>query len=163
MAETTENQAAAAPFRVAFVLMPRFSMLPFSAGLEPLRMANRQSERALYSWQILSLDGAPTAASNGILVNADSAIGDADPADLYLVCGGEQGHAAPDKRLASWLRKLAQRKVSLGALCTGTYALAQADLLDGYRCTVHWENIASLREQNLSLLGHHVSRHLITR
>jgi transcriptional regulator GlxA family with amidase domain len=36
--------------------------------------------------------------------------------------------------------------MKLGALCTGSYLLARAGLLDGYRCTIHWENIASLRE-----------------
>ena len=35
----------------------------------------------------------------------------------------------------------------LGGLCTGSYLLAQAGLLNGYRCTIHWENLASIREE----------------
>ena len=45
------------------------------------------------------------------------------------------------------LRKIASRNITLGAVCTATYLLARAGLLDGYRCTIHWENIASMREE----------------
>jgi transcriptional regulator GlxA family with amidase domain len=45
------------------------------------------------------------------------------------------------------LRRLAQRHVSLGSLCTGGYALAKAGLLDKYRAVIHWENMTALREE----------------
>ena len=49
--------------------------------------------------------------------------------------------------LLTALKRLAERRVGLGALCTGGYALARAGLLDQYRATIHWENLSSLREQ----------------
>jgi AraC family transcriptional regulator, glycine betaine-responsive activator len=45
------------------------------------------------------------------------------------------------------LRRLAERRVPLGALCTGGYALAKAGLLDKYKATIHWENLTALREE----------------
>ncbi len=32
-------------------------------------------------------------------------------------------------------------------LCTGAHVLAQAGLLDGYRCTIHWENLPAFAER----------------
>jgi transcriptional regulator GlxA family with amidase domain len=44
------------------------------------------------------------------------------------------------------LRRLARNGCRLGALSTGSYLLAWAGLLDGFRCTVHWENLDAFRE-----------------
>jgi transcriptional regulator GlxA family with amidase domain len=49
--------------------------------------------------------------------------------------------------LLAALRRLAQKRVSLGALCTGGYALAKAGLLDKYKAVIHWENMSALREE----------------
>ena len=49
--------------------------------------------------------------------------------------------------LLTALRRLADRRVPLGALCTGGYALARAGLLDNFSATIHWENLSALREE----------------
>ena len=36
-----------------FLLVPQFSMMAFVSALEPLRVANRLGQRALYRWIIL--------------------------------------------------------------------------------------------------------------
>jgi transcriptional regulator GlxA family with amidase domain len=48
--------------------------------------------------------------------------------------------------IAAWLRRQAARGVALGGVDTGSYFLARAGLLNGYRCTIHWEDREVLLE-----------------
>ena len=135
------------PREVVFALVPEYSFIAFSSALEPLRMANRMRGEPLYRWRIVSVGGMPVASSNGLVVQVDGDLGSAENADLVFVCAGERIQHHVDKACIAWLRRLAQRRIPLGAICTGAYLLARADLLGGYRCTIHWENLASLREE----------------
>ena len=63
-----------------------------------------------------------------------------------IVCGGLNVQHHADKRLIAWLRKAARRGMDIGAVCTGAHILAEAGMLDGYRCTIHWENLPGFAE-----------------
>ena len=140
--------AGTRPREIVFALVPDYSFIAFSCAVEPLRMANRMRGEQLYRWRIVSVGGAPVASSSGLSVQIDGDLGSVENADLVIVCAGEQVQRHVDKTCLAWLRRLAQRRIPLGAICTGAYLLARADLLGGYRCTIHWENLASLREEH---------------
>ena len=140
--------ASTRPREIVFALVPDYSFIAFSSAVEPLRMANRMRGEQLYRWRIVSVRGAPVASSSGLFVQIDGDLGSVENADLVIVCAGEQVQRHVDKTCLAWLRRLAQRRIPLGAICTGAYLLARADLLGGYRCTIHWENLASLREEH---------------
>ncbi|MGM0536330.1 MAG: GlxA family transcriptional regulator [Pseudomonadota bacterium] len=131
---------------IGFLLLPGFSQLAFSSALEPLRMANHLAGRTLYTWHLVSRDGTVVTASSGLSAAVDQALEPMPELDLLLVCGGVDVQAHCDRAMLAWLRRLAERRIPLGAVCTGGYALASAGLLDGYRCTLHWEHIGSLHE-----------------
>jgi transcriptional regulator GlxA family with amidase domain len=136
-----------AALRVGFLVVPNYSMIAFSNAVEPLRMANRLSRGALCSWSVLSLTGQPVAASNGLAVVPTVPVSAAGPLDILFVCGGVDIHQACNEATLACLRRMARQNTALGALCTGSYVLARAGLLDGYRCAIHWENIAAVREE----------------
>ncbi len=135
-----------APQTFGFLLISNFSLLAFASALEPLRAANNASGRALYNWRLLSPDGQPVRSSSGVSVICDSGMEDAPRLQTCLVAGGFGGHEFDDKTVYTWLRRQARQGVRLGAVSTGTYVLAKAGLLDGYRCTIHWQHIASFVE-----------------
>ncbi|WP_238858261.1 GlxA family transcriptional regulator [Faunimonas pinastri] len=133
--------------RFGFLTLPNYSMIACSAAIEACRMANYIAGEAVYSWTALTLDGMPAPSSSGFALSPTVVLGDAGPLDVVFVCGGINVRHAVDRRLKDELRRLDRRGIALGALCTGTFALAEADLLDGYRCAIHWENLHSIREE----------------
>ncbi|MQX35238.1 GlxA family transcriptional regulator [Roseospira navarrensis] len=131
-----------------FLLFQRFSMLAFTSAVEALRTANRLSDRPLYRWDILTTTGTAAAASNGVHVLPDATMGSEDPgAAAVIVCAGMGMEGYRDPAVTVWLRRHARRGAHLGGLCTGALALAAAGLLDGYRCTIHWENVEGFAEE----------------
>ena len=145
--EFADSDVDTRPREIVFVLVPEYSFIAFSSAVEPLRMANRMRGEPLYRWRVVTVGGTPVASSSGLLVQVDGDLGAGEHADLVIVCAGERVQHHVQKACIAWLRRLAQRRISLGAICTGAYLLARADLLGGYRCTIHWENLASLREE----------------
>jgi len=122
-------------------------MIAFSAAVEPLRMANQLTGSELYQWYVISSDGQPVSCSNGISIAAQMEAGNKERFDAVFVCGGINIHRVEDEVGLQWLRQLDKAEMVLGGICTGSYFLAKADLLSGYRCTIHWENMASAREE----------------
>ena len=48
-------------------------------------------------------------------------------------------------RMGGKQAQLARQRLPLGGICTGSYLLAKAELLKGYRCTIHWEDLPTLQ------------------
>jgi len=137
------------PCRFGFLLIDDFSLISMSSAVEPLRMANRLSGQMLYSWRTIGETGDDVVASDGLSVNAEYSIDDPDvlsDLDIIMVCGGRRIDQSTTEPVLRWLKAADNHGLALGAVCTGSYVLAKAGLLDGYRCSVHWENIASLTD-----------------
>ncbi len=131
---------------LAFLLTPEFAMLAFSSAIEPFRAANITAGQQLYHWTILTDDGRPIEAGNGLLVTPD---GQPDPKtrfDRIFVCGGVSTQLYKPEATIRWLQQQAQAGTAIGGISTGTWLLANAGLLQGRRCTIHWQSIDAFRE-----------------
>jgi transcriptional regulator GlxA family with amidase domain len=147
----TEVVAAegAEPEIVLFLLVPDFTLIAFACAVEPLRIANRMAGRQLYRWRLASKDGRPVASSTGIAVAVDLSLAEAaqlSPVPTVVLCSGLHGERYQDREVIAWLRRMDRRGAEIGAICTGAHVLARAGLLNGHRCTIHWENLPGFSE-----------------
>lgn len=135
------------PERIGFFLTPEFSMLSFSATVEPLRMANRMSGANLYEWHLFGVDDQPVMASNGMVFSPTRTLDQSLDIDTLIVVAGIGSHLYDNPETRAWLRQMAARGTNIGATSTGSLLLARFGLLKNKTCTIHWENIESFREE----------------
>nr|WP_238296237.1 GlxA family transcriptional regulator [Methylobacterium soli] len=121
--------------------------MAYTAAVEPLRAANTLSGCRLYEWWHAAPGGGAVRASNGVTILTDVAVGAATrAADRVFVCAGGNPAAFDDPAVSAWLRDLARRGATIGGISGGPYILARAGLLEGRRCTLHWEHVPAFEE-----------------
>ncbi len=131
----------------AFLLLDRFSMLCLASAMDPLRAANRMAGQEHYRWSTVSIDGQPARSSNGLALEADASIDDLPSCDILFVCAGAKPSGPRHNHMLARLRERSRRGGAVGGLSLGSHVLAQAGLLQGYACTIHWENRTSFQEE----------------
>ena len=86
--------------------------------------------------------------SCGLKVQADMTLQDLPAGtDLLLVPGGPGAYGVGHPGLTAWLPKAVKGARRFGAICTGAFLLGDAGLLDGYRCTTHWNYVERLAQR----------------
>lgn len=131
-----------AQLSVGFILLPHFTLLPFAAFVDCLRLAADKgdfSRQIRIRWRVLGNDKQPVRSSCGIKTPPWENFGDPARFDYIVVVGGLLNpESAADKTTISFLQQAAAAKVPLIGLCTGPFTLIQAGLMRGRRCCVSW-------------------------
>jgi transcriptional regulator GlxA family with amidase domain len=127
---------------VAFVLLPEFTLHTFAGFVDALRIAADvvDGSRQIHcGWTILGADRSPVRSSCGVEVSPWGEFRDPREFDYVVVVGGlVKAQKALDRRVIEYLRLAARCDRTLVGICTGSFALARAQLLANHRCCVHW-------------------------
>jgi len=129
------------------LLLPDFPLLAFGSALDPLRSANYGLKHPLYAWKLLSDDGDPVSASCGVTIPVDTRLSVVSGLDDLIVVAGSEAYRYSNPDTLATLRRLARKGCRIGGVSLGTFILARAGLLNGHRCTLHWANLDSFREE----------------
>ncbi|MGR3837868.1 MAG: GlxA family transcriptional regulator [Cognatishimia sp.] len=131
---------------IDILLFDGFSNLCLANTVEPLRAANMISAKALYKWRIFTLSGAPAVSSSGLNVTPDAAL-EQNSGALLAVMPSYGFREMAGWRTQTALRAAAGRYPVMAGLDTGAWLMATAGLLDGYRATIHWEELTGFEER----------------
>ena len=136
---------------VGFILARRFTLCAFANFVDVLRLAADEGDRSrpiLCDWAVLSDNMSPVASSCGVVVQPHERLGDPRKFDYIVVVGGliyETPNLSAE--YMRYLKRSVASKVPLVGVCTGTFILHRAGLMDGYRCCVSWFHHADFLEQ----------------
>ncbi|MBO1766182.1 helix-turn-helix domain-containing protein [Allobranchiibius sp. GilTou38] len=134
--------------RMVVLLMDQ--VLPLDVAI-PMHVFAREAPE-FYDVRTASLDGSPVAVAGGMHLVPDGDLRLLRRAETVIVpgYGGAATERVAEPGLAA-LRSAAQRGARMVSICSGTFALAQAGLLDGLTVTTHWSMCADLARQHPSL------------
>ncbi|MFC3181646.1 GlxA family transcriptional regulator [Cypionkella sinensis] len=129
------------PLTLALLVLPQASILEVASTLDPLRSANRHLGHEAYRWRVVSPDGGPVPLTCGIELPSNGPLSAAEGADALIVIAGFQQSRSATQPLVRDLSRIAARFAAIGGIDAGAWVLARAGLLNGYKATVHWEDL----------------------
>ena len=143
---TTTTPPAPAGFgarrRVVIVLFPGADVMDVAGPLQVFHEAG-----TFGTFYDISLVGTSPSVriAQRLEISALQPLPEVGPGDRVMVPGYPLGQPGPTREMVRWLARAAAAGAETCGVCTGAFALGDAGLLDGRRCTTHWRRTKELQ------------------
>lgn len=128
--------------RVGFVLLNQFTLVPVAGLVDSLRFAadkSFRSQQVYCQWDWMTCNDQPIYASCGMPISPTRPLNLFAQYDYIVIAGGLLGETRnPPDWLLDALRDVHAAEIPIIALCSASFVLGKAKLLDGRRCAVHF-------------------------
>ncbi len=128
--------------KVVALIYPGIQPFEFGVACEAFGTDRSDEGLPVYEFVVASETAAPVPTANGFSLTAEHRFDEVADADLVIVTAGPVGQLPAAVPAA--LRAAYQAGAAVMSLCSGAFALGEAGLLDGRRCTTHWRHAAEL-------------------
>ena len=129
-----------------FFLTEGFSLPAYSSIAETLRIANDIYDKSLFEWYSIGQTNDLIRSASGLVIKPDTDINTDLNFNKLAVISSLDGQSYHQQEVFNWLHKLDSQGCILGGITTGRWILANANLLSGHRCTIHWHEIDAFKE-----------------
>ncbi|TIC82031.1 GlxA family transcriptional regulator [Crenobacter intestini] len=137
---------ASRPLRYGFLLLPNASMADFAIASEVLTCANQLAENRCFECLSLSPDGQPVTLLGGQRLPVELPLSHAPRLDALFVLSSDTHCEVNTDEISRAVNQSGNDKLLVAAIGCGSYWLARAGLLTGFRATIHWQEIGRLSE-----------------
>lgn len=136
---------------VGILLFPDVEILDFAGPLEVFSSASASGElggsKRLCNVFTMAETADPIRCNNPLTVVPDYTLESCPKMDILLVPGGRGTRPALDRpELIAWIEARAKEAELTTSVCTGSFLLAKAGLLDGKSATTYFGSVPSMRE-----------------